>query len=106
MNMGDQDFIVSGLLSELKEENIRKSKIIKGLLITLLCFGFLIASTAGAFLLYLNQYDFTSTESITASGIYTLVDSNGNVVAQDMTSQEIMEVINGQSNQNSNTDQN
>lgn len=43
------------------------------------------ALTVGAFIWYLNQYDFTGTSTIEATGIYALVDSDGNVIAEDVT---------------------
>lgn len=53
----DPDFIVSDLLSELKAENERKSKLVKGL-VKVIC-GSVIAILAlvAGFLLYLNQYN-------------------------------------------------
>lgn len=100
----DQDFIVSSLLSELKEENTRKDKLVRNL-IKVIC-GCLVAilMTVAGFLWYLNQYDFSS--SVSATGVYTLVDSEGNVIAADLSPQEIMEVLDsyGQSNQSQNQD--
>lgn len=99
------DFIATELLKELKESNARKDALIvqqnKNIL-RIVC-GFVIAILAivAGFLLYLNQYDFVSTDEFTydydATGVYALVDSEGNVIAQDLTPQEIeriMEVIN------------
>ena len=103
----DTDFIVSSLLSELKSENDRKSKLIHGL-IKVIC-GCIISVliTIGGFLWYLNQYDFTSTETVTttATGVYALIDSEGNVIAQDLSPediQSIMEVLNGNDYENHN----
>lgn len=97
------DFIATELLKELKESNTRKDQFIAqsqkqhmwerlGYLITIL------AIVVG-FLIYLNQYDFSSSEEYTyeASGVYALIDSEGNVVAQDFSAEEIariMEVLN------------
>lgn len=97
------DFIATELLQELKEGNARKdaqiiqqNKDFKHMI-----YGFLIVIFAivAGFLLYLNQYDFSGTEEYNyeASGVYALVDSEGNVVAQDLTPEEItriMEVLN------------
>ena len=86
----DQDFIVTGLLSELKAENIRKDAVIRGL-IKVICgvVAAVLVVVAG----YLNQYDFGSTTTTNTTGVYTLVDSQGNVVATDLTADEIEEVI-------------
>lgn len=96
--------LASELLSELKEENERKSKLIKQkdkhffIYVIVSIVVLLIIIIAGIW--YLNQYDFTSEQTV--SGVYTLVDSEGNVIATDITSeeyQELMEVIsNGESN--------
>lgn len=97
------DFIATELLQELKEGNARKdaqivqqNKDLKHMI-----YGFLVVIFAivTGFLLYLYQYDFSSTEEYNyeASGVYALVDSEGNVIAQNLTSEEIahiMEVLN------------
>lgn len=52
-------------------------------------------ATIAGFIWYLYQYDFTST--IEQTGIYTLVDSQGNVISSDITPEQIekiMEIIN------------
>lgn len=102
-----QDFIVSSLLSELKSENERKARVIKNLLIVIWGCVASILVVIGGFLWYLNQYDFSSTETInaTANGVYALIDSEGNVIAQDLTAEEIQEVLNGQSNENGSSDE-
>lgn len=51
--------------------------------------------TIGGFIWYLNQYDFIST--VEQTGIYTLSDSQGNVISSDITPDQIeriMEVLN------------
>lgn len=93
------DFIVSELIKELKEQNERKDKLARNLLMALCGCLVVILLVVGGFLWYLNQYDFTSSEYVEATGVYTLVDSEGNVVAQDLSPedmQQIMEVIDGQ----------
>ena len=89
------DFIVTALLSELKEENERKSRIIHAL-VKVVC-GCIVAVllTVGGFLWYLNQYDFSSEETTTytSTGVYSLVDSEGNVIASDLTPEEIEQLI-------------
>lgn len=101
------DFIVTALLSELKEENERKSRIIHAL-VKVVC-GCIVAVmlTVGGFLWYLNQYDFSSEETTnyTSTGVYSLIDSEGNVIANDLTPEEIEQLMkvslsNGTSNEN------
>lgn len=106
------DFIATELLRELKEGNARKDKQIvqltKQYMYTIFGFIILVLIIVVSFLLYLNQYDFTGTDSYTyeSNGVYALIDSNGNVIAQDFTQEElesIMEVLdlNGNSEENS-----
>lgn len=57
----DQDFIVTGLLSELKAENIRKDVVIRGLIKVICGVVAAVLVVVAGFLLYLNQYDFGST---------------------------------------------
>lgn len=104
------DFIVTALLSELKEENERKSRIIHAL-VKVVC-GCIVAVmlTIGGFLWYLNQYDFSSEETTTytSTGVYSLIDSEGNVIANDLTPEEIeqlMEVSLSDGTSNENNDQ-
>lgn len=101
----NNDFIVTALLSELKEENERKSRIIHAL-VKVVC-GCIVAMllTIGGFLWYLNQYDFSSEETTTytSTGVYSLIDSEGNVIASDLTPEEIeqiMEAYDGIGNEN------
>ena len=95
------DFIVSELLSELKAENERKdhqiNRLNKTLTITLIAAMLAVLLVVAGFLCYLNQYDFTSTttETITAEGVYTIVDSNGNVIGSDFTAEEIQSFLEG-----------
>lgn len=90
-----QDFIVSELLSELKEENERKSKLLaqkeKTLRFIISIFLIVIIAVVSVFIWYLNQYDFTSEQTV--SDVYTLVDSDGNVVAQDITPEEYQQFL-------------
>lgn len=95
------DFIVSELLSELKAENSRKDKQIQGLhrviaTITTIALCAILLVVAG-FLWYLNQYDFsaTTTETVTAEGVYAIVDSEGNVIGSDFTAEEIQGLLEG-----------
>lgn len=63
----DQDFIVTGLLSELKAENIRKDAVIRGLIKVICGVVAAVLVVVAGFLLYLNQYDFGSTTTTTAT---------------------------------------
>lgn len=96
----DQDFIVTALLTELKSENMHKAKTIKNLLKVICGCIVSIIVVIGGFLWYLNQYDFCSNSSniINAEGVYTLVDSEGNVIVQDISPEEIQEILDGQNN--------
>ena len=103
MNEHGTDFIVSELLSELKTENDRKDKQIKGMykVLTAVVSGALVTIllVIAGFLCYLYQYDFssTTTESITnsAEGVYAIVDSEGNVIGSDFTAEEIRDFLEG-----------
>lgn len=90
-----QDFIATELLSELRLENDRKSKQLaqkdKTLKFIITLFLIVILSIVGVFIWYLNQYDFTSEQTV--SGVYALVDSDGNVVAQDITPEEYKKIM-------------
>ena len=105
-----KDFLATELLHELKLESERKDrqlgnlhKILTGVIIGALC---AILMIVGGFIWYLNQYDFEGTT--TPTDVYAVVDSEGNVIANDLTPEEIqsiMEVLHGnsQSGQNTNT---
>lgn len=90
-----QDFIATELLSELRLENDKKSKLIiqkdKTIKFIITLFLIVILSIVGVFIWYLNQYDFTSEQTV--SGVYALVDSDGNVVAQDITPEEYKKIM-------------
>lgn len=100
------DFIATELLKELKAENSRKDEQIKSLhkVIWKLVVGVLLTVMliVGGFLLYLYQYDFSATDSWqiekTAEGVYAVIDSDGNVIGQDLTPAELEELLtNGES---------
>ena len=44
----------------------------------------------GGYLNYLNQYDFTAT--VEQTGVYTLMDSQGNVLSTDLTPDDIIKI--------------
>lgn len=95
------DYFATEILRELKLENERKERIIKSLIkvvvgtVAVALVG--IAAVTGGFLLYLNQYDFSSTSATynDADGVYTLVDSEGNVISADLTPEELEMIMNG-----------
>lgn len=104
------DFIATELLKELKEGNERKDARIAQQQkdMTRIIFGFLVVIFAivASFLLYLNQYDFssTTTTTMTSEGVYALVDSEGNIIASDLTPEDIERIVtaSGESNQDRN----
>lgn len=76
------------MLSELKEQSKRWFR-------AFLVMVAVEVLTIGGFIWYLNQYDFIST--VEQTGIYTLSDSQGNVISSDITPEqvkEIMEILN------------
>lgn len=97
----ETDFIVSELLSELKAENERKEKQLKTahstLAISIVAALLAILLVVAGFLWYLNQYDFSATETIanSAEGVYAIIDSDGNVIGSDFTAEELQEFLEG-----------
>lgn len=105
------DFVVSALISELKAENDRKNRTIHALMKIIYSYLVAMLLVVGGFLWYLNQYDFVSESTVTtttnndSTGVYSLIDSEGNVVASDLTDDEInklMEAYYGKSASNEN----
>lgn len=92
------DFIVSELLSELKNENERKAAQIKGLYKMLVGAITAIVLVVAGFLWYLNQYDFVNYEEHSAEGFYAVVDSAGNVVGKDITQEQLDRILGGLDN--------
>ncbi len=72
------------MLRELKEQSKRWFKAF------LVMVAVEVATIAG-FIWYLYQYDFTST--IEQTGVYTLIDSAGNVISSDITPEQINEIL-------------
>ena len=95
MSEQPRDFLASELLSELKAENTRKDLLVRRLCkVVALIISISLVAISGivaGFLWYLNQYDFTSEQTV--SGVYALVDSEGNVVASDFSTEEIQEIL-------------
>lgn len=93
-NKNDEKGLAMEMLGEFKEQSKRWFKVFWVMV------GVEVLTIAG-FIWYLYQYDFTST--IEQTGIYTLTDSQGNVISSDITPEqaiEIMEIINNGNNQN------
>lgn len=90
----EKEVFVLELLSEIKEQSRRWFR----------AFLIMVAVevlTIGGFIWYLNQYDFES--SIEQNGVYTLIDSQGNVISSDITPEQIekiLEIINDGKHQN------
>lgn len=84
VNEKEEKGLAMEMLGELKEQLKRCYKII------LILIAVVVATVAG-FLLYLNQYDFES--SIEQNGVYTLIDSQGNVISSDITPEQINEIL-------------
>ena len=102
-----QDFIVSELLSELKAENARKDNQIRQL-VTILATFITVLIVVGGFIWYLNQYDFIDevTTTTSAEGVYAVVDSDGNIIGQDLTADQIEQLMEGINNGEGNEDEN
>lgn len=93
--------IAMEILGELKRQNERLMDVNKKLIHGLYGLVILVGLLVGGFLLYLWQYDFSG--SIEQNGIYTLVDSDGNVISSDITPEQmedILKIINGESKDN------
>lgn len=105
----EQDFVATELLSELKRENERKDTQVKRLqlaLVTVVLTAFLtLLSLVGVFIWYLNQYDFSSEYSTvqTAEGVYAVIDSEGNVIGQDLSTPQLNELLEELTNGTSNS---
>lgn len=89
-NVNEKEYkgIAMEMLGELKEQSKRWFRMV--LLMVLVE-----SATIAVFIWYLYQYDFTST--IEQTGVYTLMDSSGNVISSDITSEQIeriLEIIN------------
>ena len=79
--------IANELLQEAKLSAQRAHKAL--ITVAWLWFASVIAIVAG-FLIYLYQYDFTAT--VEQTGVYTLLDSQGNVLSTDLTAEDIIKI--------------
>lgn len=96
--MDSENSLTMELLRELKEQNKRLANSLK---ISVISFSLLICLIVGIFIWYINQYDFTTT--IEQTGVYTLSDSEGNVISSDISheqAKEILEYLNGDNKNN------
>lgn len=87
-NVNEEKTLAMEMLGELKEQSKRWFR-------AFLVMVAVEVLTIGGFIWYLNQYDFIST--VEQTGIYTLSDSQGNVISSDITPEQIekiMEIIN------------
>lgn len=78
------------LLQTLKENSERDHKAL--VTVVRLWFGTVLIGLIMvlSFIWYLNQYDFTA--SVEQSGVYTLMDSQGNVISSDLTAEDIIQI--------------
>ena len=77
--MKEQPSVAYSLISLLK-------KVIVGFII-------LIAFIICGFLYYINQTDYSDDTTIDATGVYNLLDSEGNVIATDLTAEDIKKIV-------------
>lgn len=79
--------IANELLQEMKLAAQRSHKA----LITVSWLWFVsVIAIVGGFLIYLYQYDFTAT--VEQTGVYTLMDSQGNVLSTDLSAEDIIKI--------------
>lgn len=86
-NNGEVLNIANELLQEMKLSAQRSHKSL--ITVAWLWFASVIAIVAG-FLIYLYQYDFTAT--VEQTGVYTLMDSQGNVLSTDLSAEDIIKI--------------
>lgn len=79
--------VANELLQEMKLAAQRSHKAL--ITVAWLWFASVIA-IVGGFLIYLYQYDFTAT--VEQTGVYTLMDSQGNVISSDLTPEDIIKI--------------
>lgn len=74
----------SELLSFFKDFNITTRKSQRNMTILNISLIIALLSAVFGFLIFLSSYEFESTKTYEANGIYAIVDSDGNVIAQDI----------------------
>ena len=92
-----KDISVNGLALELLQEvKTQTKRWMIAFFIVVFLWAISIGGTIAGFIWYLNQYDFSGT--VEQTGIYTLSDSQGNIISSDISPEqikEILEIING-----------
>ena len=81
--------ITTEIFRELKEQNKRLSEILKR---CVTAFSVTVLLIVAGFLIYLYQYDFSG--NVEQTGVYTLVDSQGNVISADIDQEQLKEILN------------
>ena len=81
--------LTTEIFGELKEQNRRLSEVLK---VSIKAFCFTVALIVAGFLIYLYQYDFSG--NVEQTGVYTLVDSQGNVISSDIDQEQLKEILN------------
>lgn len=102
----NNDVFAYELLSDARDNSKRWFKSFLAMVAVSLVELFVILAVVIVFVWYLNQYDFKS--SVEQNGVYTLIDSEGNVISSDISPEQIeqiMKIINNGKNQND-TEQN
>ena len=102
VNKKDSDEVFAyELLSDARDNSERWFKAFCAMVKINIIEVFVMLAMVFGFIWYLNQYDFVST--VEQTGIYTLTDSQGNVISSDITPEqikEIMEIINDGKDEN------
>lgn len=100
----DNPSLTMELFKEFKEQNKRQTTTIRIMLAIIVFSLCVITFISCLFVWYLHQFDFV--ESIDQTGVYTLIDSEGNVISSDLTPDEVkylMEVLtDGENTDNTN----
>lgn len=94
--------LTTEIFRELKEQNKRLAETLK---VSIKAFCLTVALVVAGFLIYLYQYDFSG--NVEQTGVYTLVDSQGNVISSDIDQEQLKEILsilngNDKSNQKKN----
>lgn len=88
----------------LKDYRLREKRSFIERIVILILWTISLVFTIGIFIWYLNQYDFSTT--IESTGVYSIVDGNGNIISSDIPPEKIetiMELIsNGKDKSNQN----
>lgn len=79
---------INNLAMDLLKDYKLNFKRVFALLVTVL---FLWMATIVGFVWYLNQYDFVS--SIESTAVYSIIDSNGNVISSDIPKEQLERIL-------------